>query len=77
MHAEAAVIAEAAKKGIATQGCDVYATTFPCPTCAKLIAAAGIKKLYYQDGYALLDGENVLKSAGVKIIKVKKNDSVS
>lgn len=71
LHAEAAVIADAAKQGISTQDCDLYATTFPCPTCAKLIAATGIKTIYYQDGYALLDGENVLKRGGVKIVRVK------
>jgi dCMP deaminase len=69
-HAEAQLIAEAAKKGISLDGASMYATTFPCPPCAKLIAYSGIKKLYYADGYGVLDGERVLKSQGVKIIFV-------
>jgi dCMP deaminase len=72
IHAESYVIAEAAKAGIKTEGCDIYSTTFPCPVCAKLIAQAGIKRVFYSEGYALLDGETVLKSKGVEIIKVEK-----
>jgi dCMP deaminase len=70
IHAEAQIIANAAKQGISTEGCSLFVTTFPCPVCAKLIATSGIKKIYYQDGYALLDGESVLKQAGIEIIRV-------
>lgn len=70
-HCEAQMIAEAARKGISLEGASMYVTTFPCPPCAKLVAYSGIKKLYYSDGYGVLDGERVLKSRGVKIIFVK------
>lgn len=70
IHAEAAVIAEAAKQGISTEGCWIYATTFPCPYCAPIVAAAGISKLFFSEGYALIEGEQMLKSKGVEIIKV-------
>lgn len=70
IHAEAAAIAEAAKKGISLEGTSIYVSTFPCPPCAKLIACSGIKKLYYSEGYSMLDGENILKSQGVEIIFV-------
>ena len=71
LHSESHVIALAAKKGIPLDGAILYTWTFPCPNCAKLITQAGIKKLYYLDGYSLLDGENVLKAKGVEIIKVE------
>jgi len=71
IHAEASLIAEAAKEGIALEGTEMYATTFPCPPCAKLIAYSGIKKLYYADGYDVLDAASILKSRGVEIIFVK------
>lgn len=71
IHAESQVIAQAAKLGIATDGCLIYVTTFPCPVCAKLIAQSGIKTLYYQDGYSLVDGENVLKAADIEIVRVE------
>jgi dCMP deaminase len=67
-HAEAALIAQAARDGRATQGGEIYVTDFPCPPCAKLIANAGIKRVYYRRGYAVLDGQDVLDAAGVEVI---------
>ncbi|MBX4195736.1 hypothetical protein KW796_02140 [Candidatus Parcubacteria bacterium] len=69
-HGEAWIISEAAKRGISTEGGDLYITTFPCPACAMLVATSGIKKVYYRDGYSLLDAEKILKQAGVELIKV-------
>ncbi len=69
-HAEARLIAQAARDGISTGSAVMYVTDFPCPPCAKLIAAAGIAKLYYRDGYAVLDGEDVLAAAGVEVVQV-------
>lgn len=70
MHAEAKLIAAAAHEGIALKGADIYCTNFPCPPCAKLIAESGILKCYYSGGYAVLDGEAVLKGYGIEIIHV-------
>lgn len=72
IHAEAALIADAARKGISLDGAELYVTTFPCPTCAKLVAASGIAKLYFTEGYSMLDGEQVLTQANVEIIELKK-----
>ncbi len=69
-HAEAALIAEAARLGTPTQGAVLYVTDFPCPPCAKLVAGAGIARLYYRTGYAVLDGEDVLARAGVEVVRV-------
>ncbi len=71
IHAEAKLIAQAAKAGISLQGCWMYVTTFPCPPCAKLVAAAGVGRLYFAEGYGVLDGESVMKDAGTQIIRVK------
>ncbi|MEK7510853.1 MAG: deaminase [Patescibacteria group bacterium] len=71
IHAEAAVIAEAAKRGVMLEGTDMYVTVFPCPPCAKLIAQAGIQNLYCGGGYGVLDGESILKNAGVRILFVE------
>lgn len=70
IHAEAALIAEAAKKGLALAGASLYVTTFPCPICAKQIAVSGIKKLFYATGYSRLDGLEILSSYGIEIIQV-------
>ncbi|MEK7635704.1 MAG: deaminase [Patescibacteria group bacterium] len=70
-HAEATVIAEAAKRGIALLGTDIFITDFPCPPCAKLIARTGIKKCYFHQGYAVLDGQEILKYKGVELVLVE------
>lgn len=70
MHAEAKLIANAAKYGYSLKGASIYVTNFPCPPCSKLIAESGMAKCYYSAGYALLDGEELLKSCGVELIHV-------
>lgn len=77
IHAEASLIGHAARAGIALNDCELYVTTFPCPPCAKLIAAAGIKKLYFAEGYAMFDGEKILKSARVATTKVKVDEALT
>lgn len=69
-HAEAALIALAAREGKATEGASLFVSDFPCPPCAKLIAAAGVAKLYFVEGYAVLDGEAVLAGAEVEVARV-------
>jgi dCMP deaminase len=69
VHAEARLIAEAARDGVATRGAVMYVTDFPCPPCAKLIAGAGVARLYFRTGYAVLDGEDVLRAAGVEVLQ--------
>lgn len=73
-HAEVSVIGHAARRGIALEGADLYVTTFPCPPCARLIAASGIARIFYAEGYAMLDGEEFLASAGIEVIHVDKTN---
>ena len=37
------------------------------------MAMAGIKRVFYAEGYSLLDAEQILKSFGVEIIRVEFN----
>ncbi len=69
-HAEARLIAAAAREGRSTEGALMYVTDFPCPPCAKLIAGAGVARVYFREGYAVLDGEDVLRRAGVELLQV-------
>ncbi len=71
LHAEAKLISEAARIGFCTNEAEIIVTDFPCPPCAKLVANSGIKKLYFLNGYAMLDGERVLLEAGVSIFKIE------
>lgn len=70
-HAEVAAIGAAARAGIATEGAELYVTEFPCPYCARLIAKAGIKKVFFMRGYAVLEGDEFLKGEGVEVVKVE------
>lgn len=70
IHAEAAIIAAAARTGTSLAGADLYTTTFPCPSCARLIATAGFRRCLFAGGYSVLDGEQVLRAAGVRLIRV-------
>ena len=71
LHAEAAIVAWAAKEGISLKGADIYSETFPCPPCAKQLAYSGIRRVYFRTGYKVLDGERILKSQGVEIVLVQ------
>ncbi|MBI3956888.1 MAG: deoxycytidylate deaminase [Candidatus Kerfeldbacteria bacterium] len=74
LHAEARLIAEAARRGLRIGGADLYVTTFPCPPCAKSVAHAGIARCFFSSGYAMLDGERVLREASVELIFVQKEN---
>lgn len=51
VHAEQNAIIQAAFHGISVNGSVLYCTNQPCSICAKMIINAGIKKVYYRDGY--------------------------
>jgi dCMP deaminase len=70
IHAEASVVARAARDGVSLDGADLYVTTFPCPACARLIAESGFRRCYFSGGYSVLDGESVLRAAGVELLWV-------
>jgi dCMP deaminase len=70
LHAEASIIAAAAREGVALRGADLYVTTFPCPGCARLIAQAGFARCFFAGPYSVLDGEEVLRAAGIEVLWV-------
>ena len=72
LHAEATIISEAARrKDLHLTGADLYITTFPCPPCARLVAYSGIQRLFFQEGYSVYDGVDVLRARKVELIKVQ------
>jgi dCMP deaminase len=50
-------------------------TTFPCPACARLIAEAGFRRCYFSGGYSVLDGDVILRAAGVELFWVDPGDA--
>ncbi|MGO8957000.1 MAG: deoxycytidylate deaminase [Streptosporangiaceae bacterium] len=75
LHAEAAVIADCARRGISLEGADLYVSTFPCPSCARLVAAAGFARCFFAGGYSTLDGDDILQAAGVESVYVMLDDA--
>jgi dCMP deaminase len=51
VHAEANAILQAAKNGVRIDGAELYTTASPCWSCFKLLANAGIRKVYYGEFY--------------------------
>jgi dCMP deaminase len=45
VHAETNAVAQAAKNGVALDGCTAYVTHTPCLGCLKLLNSAGCKRL--------------------------------
>ena len=70
IHAEASVVAQAARAGRPLNGADLYVTTFPCPACARLIAESGFRRCYFTGPYSVLDGDTILRAAGVGLFWV-------
>lgn len=68
VHAEQNAIADAARRGVSVAGATAYISHFPCPNCAKVLAAAGIRAVKYHFDY---DNDplvsDLLADAGVPI----------
>lgn len=50
-HAEINALLQCAKYGISTEGTTAYITHYPCLACARALAQAGIKHVYYLHKY--------------------------
>lgn len=72
LHVELNLIAMAAEVGLSLSGSHLYVTTFPCPWCAKAIAYSGIERVYFEEGYSVLDAQTILEANGVEIVRVIK-----
>lgn len=68
VHAEANAIIQAAKNGVSIQGAELYTTASPCWGCFKLIANAGIKKIYYGEFYREERSRQVASHVGMELI---------
>ena len=70
IHAEQNAIIQAAFHGVSIKDSTLFCTNLPCSICAKMIINAGIKKIFYQSGYADAISEDMLQEASVELIKV-------
>ena len=70
LHAEANAITKVAKSGNSSEGATLYVTASPCLECSKLIIQSGIRRVVYRDEYRLTDGIDLLRRAGIEVVKV-------
>jgi len=71
IHAEQNAIIQAATSGINIEGSVLYCTNHPCVLCTKMIINAGIKKVYYLEGYSDELSKQMAEEAGLPIIQLK------
>ncbi|MDX9820079.1 MAG: cytidine/deoxycytidylate deaminase family protein [Desulfococcus multivorans] len=70
IHAEQNAIIQAAYHGVSIKGADLYCTNLPCIICTKMIINAGIKKIFYKEGYADDLSRDMLAEAGIEVIQL-------
>lgn len=70
IHAESNAICKVTKSTNSSENADMFVTHAPCIHCAKLIHQAGVRKVFYRDGYRTEDGLKFLEKCGVEIEKV-------
>jgi len=68
-HAEENTIIQAALNGIKTEGSTLYTTFTACTQCSKMIINAGIKRIVADKDYPDEMGTQLLKDAGIELIK--------
>jgi len=68
IHAEANAILQAAKNGVMIEGAELYTTASPCWGCFKLIANAGIRKIFYGEFYRDRKSLEVANRLGIDLV---------
>ena len=76
LHAEQNVLIQAAYHGISVADSILYCTNLPCIICTKMLINAGIRTIYYAQGYADAMSRDMLAEAGIELIQCKKTSSV-
>jgi dCMP deaminase len=69
LHAEQNAIIQSALHGISVREATLYCTNQPCIICSKMIINAGITRIVFKDGYRDPMAEDILKEAGIEIVK--------
>jgi len=67
LHAEMNALIQAANHGVSVRGATLYATTFPCSLCAKMLINGGIKRVVAMDDYADPLAKELFAEAGMRV----------
>jgi dCMP deaminase len=66
LHAEQNAIIQAARHGINISDSTLYCTNSPCIICTKMLINAGIRKVFYLEGYSDQLSMEMLGEAGIE-----------
>jgi len=72
-HAEQNAIVQAATHGIPIKDAILFCTNLPCSICIKMIINAGIKTIFYEEGYPDNLSEELIREAGITLTKIEKD----
>lgn len=70
LHAEQNAIIQAALHGVSIAGSSLYSTHKPCVLCSKMVINAGIKEIFFLEGYPDELADKLLKEAEVVLDKL-------
>jgi len=70
LHAEQNVLIQAAYYGVQVADSILYCTNLPCVICTKMLINAGIKKIYYEEGYPDDLSKDMLVEAEIELIRL-------
>ena len=76
VHADQNALIQAARMGVSVYGATMYVTYSPCIICARLIINAGIVRVIYRYDYPDEFSKEMLKEAGVELIKFDPNAEI-
>jgi len=74
LHAEQNAILQAAYHGVSIQGSVLFCTNFPCVICSKMLINAGIRQIFYLEGYPDSLSETMLNEAGMELHRIDMED---
>jgi dCMP deaminase len=70
LHAEQNAIIQAALHGVSIRDSVLYCTNLSCVICAKMLINAGVRRIVYLDGYADPLAGEMLREAGVTLVRL-------
>ncbi len=72
IHAEANAIVQSARHGVRLEDSEIYITASPCYDCFKMIANAGINKIYFGEFYRDVRIIEHAREIAIKLINLSK-----
>lgn len=69
LHAEQNAVIQAAYHGVSIKDAMIYVTYQPCLICAKMLLNVGIKRIVYEGPYPDALALEMLKEAGVELVR--------